>query len=878
MPLTAGTRLGPYEILALIGAGGMGEVYRARDARLGRDVAVKVSAQQFSDRFEREARAIAALNHPNICTLYDVGPNYLVMEYIEGEALAGPLPLDQALRFAAQIAEALAAAHEKGIVHRDLKPANIKITPEGAVKVLDFGLATAAEPEVEQNPENSPTLTMRATQLGMIVGTAAYMAPEQARGKKVDRRADIWAFGVVLYETLTGQRLFEGETISDILAQVLTKQPDWTLVPAEVRRLLQMCLQQDPKQRLQAIGDWRLLMEDEPVGGGLVRLGGGRARLLPWALAGVLAAALIVALVILWPRPIQRPLMRMSVDLGPEAIAGQRTTVAISPDGTRIVFPMRGADGKQELATRLLGQALPTLLSGTENAFDAFFSPDSQWVGFFADDKLKKISVLGGAAVTLCDAPTPRGGSWGEDGNIIAALNTADGLSRVSSTGGMAQPLTKLSQGERTHRWPQILPERSAVLFTASNTTGQYDDANVQVLSLRTGEIKTLARGGYFGRYLATSGSKGHLVYIHEGVLFGVPFDPAKLELRGAAVPVLEDVASDTTNGGGQLDFSRAGIFAYRSGKSASNYAVLWLDSSGKNQPLVATPGIYNSPRFSPDGQRLALAMSSARGRDVYVYDTQRDALSRLTFTGQGNNPLWTPDGKHIVFWSAGSFWWIRADGAGEPQRLLESKDSLYTSSFSPDGRRLAYYETNSETKNDIWTLPLDLTDAEHPKPGKPEPFLRTAFSEGSAVFSPDGRWLSYTSDESGRFEIYVRPFQSSPGGPGGKWQISTTGGTYSFWSRDGRELYYEGGDNRIMVVDYTAKGDSFAAGKPRVWSDAQIRPPAVGSSPLDLAPDGKRFAVFPMSGAAAEDKGSVHVTFLLNFFDELRRRVPEGK
>ena len=872
MSLTAGTRLGPYEILALIGAGGMGEVYRARDTRLGRDVAIKVSAQQFTERFEREARAIAALNHPNICTLYDVGSNYLVMEYIEGEALAGPLPLDQALRFAAQIAEALAAAHEKGIVHRDLKPANIKVTPEGVIKVLDFGLAMAAEPEVEQNPESSPTLTMRATQLGMIIGTAAYMAPEQARAKKVDRRADIWAFGVVLYEALTGQRLYEGETISDILAQVLTKEPDLTRVPVEVRRLLQSCLQKDVKQRLQAIGDWRLLMEDAPIAAAPSR---SRFRKGGWIAAGVLAAALIVVLVILWPRPIQHPLMRMSVDLGPDAVAGLHNTVAISPDGTRIVFPMRGADGKQQLATRLLEQATPTLLPGTENAADAFLSPDGQWTGFFADATLKKISVLGGAAVTLCAAPAMRGASWG-DGNIIVALSANAGLSRIPDAGGTPQPLTKLSQGETTHRWPQVLPGASAVLFTASANATQYDDANLQALSLKTGEIKTLVRGGYFGRYLPSNGSTGHMVYIHEGVLFGVPFDPVKLELRGTAVPVLEDVAGDTVSGGGQLDFSRAGIFAYRSGKSsAQGYPVAWLDSSGKTQPLVATPGIYNSPRFSPDGRRLALAMISAKGRDVYVYDPQRDALSRLTFTGQGNNPLWTPDGKHIVFWSANSLWWIRADGAGEPQRLLESKNPLYTSSFSPDGRRLAYYEINPETKIDIWTLPLDLTDAEHPKPGRPEPFLRTPFSEGSAVFSPDGRWLSYASDESGRFEVYVRPFQSSQGGPGGKWQISTAGGDYSFWSRDGKELYYRGNDNRIMVVDYTAKGDSFAAGKPRVWSDTQIRPAAVGSPPLDMAPDGKRFAVFPLSGAAAEDKGSVHVTFLLNFFDELRRRVP---
>lgn len=569
--------------------------------------------------------------------------------------------------------------------------------------------------------------------------------------------------------------------------------------------------------------------------------------------------------------------MRMSVDLGPEAVAGARTTVAISPDGTHIAFPIRGAGGTRQLATRLMDQATPTALPGTENAEDAFFSPDGQWIGFFADGKLKKISVPGGAAAMLCGAPNTRGGTWAEDGNIIASLGTNAGLSRVPAVGGVPQPLTKVSREETSHRWPQALPGSSAILFTAGTRLAQFVEGDIDVVSLKTGEVKTVARGGSYGRFLPTRGSMGHLVYVHEGVLFSAPFDPVKLETLGTPVPVLEDMASDPTSGGGQFEFSGSGTFIYRSGRAeAHSYPVMWLDGSAKTQPLLPMPGIYNSPRFSPDGRRLALVAGSSKGRDAYVYDLQRDTLTRLTFTGQGNNPVWSPDGKHILFWSTGSFWWIRADGAGEAQKLLESKNGVWVfpSSFSPDGRRLAYTEVAPDTGTDIWTLPLDLTDAEHPKPGKPEPFLRTSLDEGAPVFSPDGRWVSYVSSESGRLEVYVRPFQ----GPGGKWQISTGGGMHSFWSRDGRQLFYETPDHaRIMVVDYTASGDALAPGKPRVWSEAQARSFPAGNPPLDLAPDGKRFAILPRDDPSEAQTGLIHVTFLLNFFDELRRRVPAG-
>ena len=471
--------------------------------------------------------------------------------------------------------------------------------------------------------------------------------------------------------------------------------------------------------------------------------------------------------------------------------------------------------------------------------------------------------------MTLGNAGTPQGGSWGEDGDIAVAFGVTSSLSRVPAAGGSAQPLTKLGRGEVTHRWPQVLPGGSAVLFTASGRAAAIENANIEAFSVKTGQVKIVQRGGYYGRYLPG----GYLVYVHQGVLFGVGFDLARLEERGAPVPLLEDVAANPTTGGGQFDFSWGpsgqGTFVYIAGKSAAQaWQIAWLDSSGKMQPLLAAPHAYTTPRFSPDGRKLAYTDG-----DVYVHDIERDTTTRLTFTGDSGLPVWAPDGKHLVFQSAEngfSLFWVRGDGAGEPQPLLTGTDNPVPWSFSPDGRRLAYFETGPGTGFDLWTLPLDLIDPDHPKAGKPEPFLRTPADEIVPRFSPDGRWIAYRSNESGNTEIYVRPF---PAGSGGKWQISTGGGLYALWSNNGRELFYQTADNRIMVVDYTVDGASFAQGKPRLWSDKQIF--YTGTSNLDLAPDGKRFAVFTMPEAAGGEKGSVHVTFLLNFLDELRRKIP---
>jgi Tol biopolymer transport system component/predicted Ser/Thr protein kinase len=867
-----GETIGNYRITAKLGEGGMGEVYRATDTRLGREVAIKVAKEQFSERFEREAHAVAALNHPNICQLYDVGPNYLVMELVEGIPLKGPLPLEKAIEYAGQILDALDAAHKKGITHRDLKPANILVTKQG-IKLLDFGLAKQTFPLKETD------VTRALTEQGQILGTLQYMSPEQLQGKEVDARSDLFSFGCVLYEMLTGKRAFEGHSGASVIAAILEREPEPLEVARPLDRVVRRSLAKDPDQRFQTARDLKAALawalEQSP------QVNAPSQSRLVWV-AVVLAIIGIAGWAGWWrvTRPVDRALMRLNVDLGPDAVAGQFTTTEISPDGARLVFPVKNPEGKQALATRLLSETKHVVLSGTENGRDPFFSPDGKWIGFFADRKMKKISVHGGAPVVLCDAsPNPRGASWTEDGNIIAGLNTLGSLSRVPAEGGTPQPVTKLQAGALTHRWPQALPGGERVLFTVSSTIVSFEDASIAAVSLKTGEIKILVRGGYFGRYLPTGDTTGHLVYVHEGVLFGVPFDPTRLELRGTAVPLLEDLAADPNSGGGQFSFSESGTLAYRAGKtSAQGWPVWWLDSSGKTEPLISQPSFYTTPRFSPDGGRLALVQVSGNDREIFIYDSQRDTMSRLTFNAAlPGYPVWSPDGKHIVFYFSSpggySLGWIRADGSGETQRLLDRKNLVSPVSFFSDGRRLAYHEADPDSSNDLWTLPLDVSDPDHPTPRKPELFLRTPSNERDPAVSPDGRWIAYKSDESGRNEVYVRPFP----GPGGKAQISNTGGQLPIWSRNGRELFFQNRDNRIMVTDYKVLGDSFIPDKPHLWVDQKLHD-IHGLLNYDLAPDGKRFAIFPEMKAPVEERGDLHVAFLLNFFDELRRRVPVNK
>jgi serine/threonine-protein kinase len=660
--VTLGTRIGPYELIAFIAAGGMGEVYRARDSKLKRDVALKVLPDAFARdpgrmaRFQREAEVLASLNHPNIAHIYGVEERALVMELVEGESPKGPLPFEEAWKIALQIADALEYAHERGVIHRDLKPANVKVTPDGVVKLLDFGLAKAFSQTPESasaDPENSPTVTLGATVAGTVMGTAAYMAPEQAKGKRVDKRADIWSWGVVLFELLTGERLFKGEDVADTLAQVLTKAPGFERAPAKARRLLRECLERDPNLRLRDIGDARrLLLEDESAGSGPST---SRRAYVGWVAAGVFALVAAGLGTVYWStaRPVERPLTRFNVDLGPGSVQGPRTTAVLSPDGTRIVFPLRGSNGAVQLATRALDQPKAAAISGTEGGSDPFFSPDGQWVGFFAGGKLKKVAVQGGGPVTLCDVAAARGGSWGEDGNIIFTPNISSGLMRISSAGGTPEPLTKLGVNESSHRWPQVLPGGRAVLFTANTNPFDWEDGYISTVSINTREVKVVQRGGYFGRYLPSANGGGHLLYLHESTLFAVPFEPSRLETSGTPARLVEDVAGNFLDAGGQFDSSWNGSLVYLNSEATgrSSYPIVWMDSVGKFTPLVVKPGAYGAPRFSPDGKRIAFTARGAKGFDLWVYDLERDIPAQLTFNGPGDLEMaWTPDGKHIVF------------------------------------------------------------------------------------------------------------------------------------------------------------------------------------------------------------------------------------
>jgi serine/threonine-protein kinase len=896
MALTAGTRLGPYEILAPIGAGGMGEVYRARDTKLDREVAIKVIPPALAQdperlaRFEREAKVLASLNHPNIAQIYGVEERALVMELVAGETLKGPLPLDTALNYARQIADALEAAHEKGIIHRDLKPANIMITPEGVVKVLDFGLAAVAQSSDSSNPANSPTLTISPTRAGMILGTAAYMSPEQARGKVVDKRADIWAFGVVLYEMLTGKPLFQGETVSDTLAAVIKEEPDWTRVPAKIQRLLQACLQKDPKQRLQAIGDWRLLLADvQPLG-----IASSRSRLGWIAATAVLAALAAIAGIGWWraTRPVAHALIRISTELTPvtessfdyrldDTIVGTSqpgTFLTISPDGTRLALQVFDPTTRQFLlASRRLDESRFTPIPGTEDPASPFFSPDGQWIAFLGGGKLRKIPVQGGAPVVLCSADNFASGAWGDDGNIIAALQQMGGLSRISSGGGTPAAVTELAKGEIMHRWPQVLPGSDAVIFTVY-TGGGPEDANIDALSFKTHRRRTLVRGGEMARYVTGQNGDGYLIYLHQSALLAVAFDPRKLATAGTAQPILDDVRALGQTYRGDFDISRTGTLVYLSGDGEPGRSIFWLDPTGKTEPLHSAPGLYNGLQFSPDGKRLVFGMGDVlTNEELWIQDLERNTSVRLTsLGGASHSPLWSPDGKYILFGHMpnDSIYRVHADGAGEPQQLAKVETATFPSSISPDGKRVAFVTGNPFTGMEISTAPFEDT-ADHPHLGKMEPFLR-APGFPMPAFSPDGRWLAYSSSETGNSEIYVQPYP----GPGGKVAISSGGGDFPIWSPKAHQLFFTGSGLRIMVTDYSATDDAFTPGKPRLWAPHPILLNYGGGpfQPYALGPDGKRFAVMLYPDGTTERHTPLHLTFLLNFADELRRRVVAGK
>ncbi len=767
-----------------------------------------------------------------------------------------------------------------------MKPANVKVKADGNVKVLDFGLAKAlADDPASSDISTSPTLSVAATRAGFILGTAAYMAPEQARGKSVDRRADIWSFGVVFYEMLTGRQLFAGETTSDSLAAVITRQPDWDALPkklpARIRQVLQRCLEKDPRRRLQAIGEARFAIEEviaNPAAQETPSFAASAVatpfwqRAVPWATAGVFALLSLIALWHPWIKPNSGGIVRLNADFGAEGRLPTNfgPSAVLSPDGTRIALVLRDASQTAHIYLRSLDQLSANPLSGTENARDPFFSPDSQWIAFFSDGKLKKVSVQGGAAVILCDVQDDRGGAWGEDGTIVFATSVRTALSRVFSGGGSPGPFSILDRqaGEVSHRWPQFLPGGKALLFTSTTHGINYEDADAMVQVLSTGQKKKVLQGGFHARYLPS----GHLVYVHDDTLFAVPFDLKRLETSGQPIPVLEQVRNDNGTAGAQFSFSQSGSFVYVPGRNVTNlYSLYWLTSDGKMQPLRETPAAYLAPSFSPDGKSIASSIAAGGKRDIWVYSWERDTLTRLTFTADDLNtwPAWTPDGKRIAYAvtterGLSNISWKRADGVGDAQRLIEGKSSLVQPSWSPDGRTL--------TNADIMTLSVEGDEKTGWKSGPAKPFLNTPSNEFFPAFSPDGHWLAYMSNESGHYQVYVRPFP----GPGGKWQISTGGGVFPEWSPNGREIFYRTLENKIMVAAYTATGDSFRAEKPRSWSDVQIFDLGYFERDFALHPDGGRIAV--LKAPAEAQSGVTKVTFIFNFFHEIRRKFASSQ
>jgi serine/threonine protein kinase/Tol biopolymer transport system component len=831
-----GRSLAHYRVTAALGAGGMGEVYRASDSRLSRDVAIKVLPSEVVNdpdrlaRFRREAQVLASLNHPNVGAIYGLeeadGKPFLVLELVEGETLAeriekGALPLADALEIARQIAEGLGAAHEKGIVHRDLKPANVKLTPDGQVKVLDFGLARAYAPDGGDaslpSLSHSPTLAAQGTAAGMILGTAAYMSPEQARGKAVDKRADIWAFGVILWEMLTGQRLFGGETVSDILAGVLRAELDWKAlpggVPAPLERLLRRCLTRDPKARLHDIGDARLEIADALAAKpeqSVTPTAPGRRALLPWTLAGVFGIAATGLGLLLARDPEQRPkLVRFEVHPPPKAdfqlVSNRPGPAVVSPDGRSLVFAAV-SNGQTRLYVRGLDETEARPLGGTEDAQYPFWSPDSRAIGFFAEDKLKRVDATGGAPLSLCKAPLGKGGSWSPDGVIVFAPDSASVLQRVAQGGGEPVAVTSLDAARKddSHRHPRFLPDGRHFLYLARNPGGsQRGDNAVMLGSLDGGPDRLLMRSAAAAEYAA-----GQLLFLRERTLMAQRFDARRLALEGEPVMLGDDVRL-LGGAAAQAVVSASGdVLVLQQGQAGSDRKLVWRDRAGKALATLGDPARYLfQAALSPLGDAAAVTVldSTSGNPDVWTYDLARGVRSRFTFDTRSDlSALFSPDGKDVVFFSQREtkpgLYRKPFGGAGDEELLLESPTEAHPSGFTPDGRTLLFHQTSQGTSWDLWTMSLE---AGH----KPARLIGLPGIECCGVVSPDGRLLAYMSDESGRPEVYVTPYP----GLGRKWQVSGKGGSYPRWRKDGRELLYQALDGSVTAAAVAGDGGSFS-------------------------------------------------------------------
>jgi len=854
MPLQPGDKLGPYEIVAPIGKGGMGEVYRAHDSRLHRDVAVKVSNAQFSERFTREARAIAALNHTNICHLYDVGPDYLVMEYVEGQDLRGPMDFADALPIIQQLIDGIEAAHERNIIHRDLKPANIKITPEGVVKILDFGLAKAIEPPPsdDSKPENSPTLTMGATVAGTILGTAAYMAPEQAKGKAADKRSDIWSFGVIVYEMLTGKRLFQGESAVEILGRVLNQEPDIAAAPVRVHKLLHWCLEKDRKKRLASISDARRLMEESETATVVTAAPKSRLGLAACAVAGLfLLTTLGVSYVHLREAPPVAQSLRYQIST-PGSDPAQFPT--LSPDGRTLAF-VTGNGGPNQVWVRALDALDARLLAGTDGATYPFWSPDGAYLGFFAEGKLKKIAIAGGPTQTLCDASSGRGGTWNREGVILFSPSPASAIFRVPAAGGTPMPVTKLAENRGNvagYRFPVFLPDGVHFLYVAESDkpdaggvfVGSLDgDAEVRLVPHLTNAL--------YAPPIAPS-AIAHLLFRMGDTLMAQPFDPVRLKATGDLFPIAERVPFSGNTGFGAFSVSENGMLLYRSGETASDRELVWMDRAGKRLDAVGKPGAFGPTAVSTDERTVAVTVRNHSSQaDIWLQDLGRGVLSRFTFrSGLTRFPVWSPDSRRIIFafasLSSSSYSTViyqkPVGGNGQEELLLHSGLNGFPNDWSPDGKWIVYEQTGQKTGSDLWLLPLN-------GDRKPVIYLQTPFDELNARFSPDGRWMAYQSNESGQIQVYVQTVPVS----GAKYQISISGGSSPRWRPDGKELFYVSADRKLMAAPVKL-GATIEAGTPQPLFELSPLPGFASQALSFYQPmrDGQRFLVNAPAGGEA--------------------------
>ncbi|HET9529649.1 MAG TPA: protein kinase [Blastocatellia bacterium] len=888
MNLATGTMLGPYELLSPLGAGGMGEVYRANDTRLNRDVAIKVLPASFANdadrllRFEQEARATSALNHPNILTVYDIGSHegspYIVAELLEGEELRrqlseGALPQRKAVDYAQQIASGLAAAHLKGIIHRDLKPENIFITTDGRVKILDFGLAKL-KPAKQAAGAGSELATQKAvTDPGVVMGTVGYMSPEQVRGQEADHRSDIFSFGAILYEMLRGRRAFTGESPIEVMNAILKEEPEELTetnarINPALERIARRCLEKKAERRFQSTSDLCFAIEalSMPSGSRIetaalpaVAESRGKARLfgnakLAWIVAGALLGLVAALLFIL--ASFRRPAVDVTATrfVIPASEKETFTSLAVSPDGRRLVYGT-STEGKRRLWVRPLASLTAQPLPGTDKADTEafpFWSPDSRYVAFFADGKLKKMEISGGPAQTLADAPTPRGGSWNRDGVIIFSPTAQSPLYRVSVTGGEATQLTTLdeSRQETSHRCPFFLPDGRHFLFFAR--TIQTEDNVIYVGSLDSKEVKRVIRADSNMAYALS----GYLLFAREGTLMAQPFDAEGLQVTGEAFPVVEHIRYNPGNTLAGFSASEGGVLVYQTGTPAPNQ-LTWIDRSGNKLGTVGPPGSYNQLRLSPDEKRVAVIRADppAITTDIWLIELARGVESRLTSDpSREDSPVWSPDGSQIAFSSnregRANLYQKLSSGAGEVEELFKSGENKTVMDWSADGRFILFRTFGEKTRMDIWVLP---TFGDR----KPYPFLQSEFGETWARFSPDGRWVAYVSNETGMNEVYVREFQGS----GGKVPISTGGGGSARWRVDGKELFYISG-GKLVAVDVKVVGSNFEAGVPRVLFEI---PRSVG---FEVSGDGQRFLI-PIP---VEETSPTPITVVLNWTADLKR------